>query len=74
MVRIVRKKCNTILIESLPGEEILPSDQSSIIVKATFTYSHLGKGLEKHIKTIENQRIKWFKALKREENEELESI
>ena len=41
--------------ESLLGEEILPSDQSRIIVQATFTYSHLGKGFEKQIKTIEDQ-------------------
>ena len=60
--------------ESLLGEEILPSDQSRIIVQATFTYSHLGKGFEKQIKTIEDQWIKSFKALKSEENEEPESI
>ena len=60
--------------ESLLGEEILPSDQSRIIVQATFTYSHLGKGFEKQIKTIKDQWIKSFKALKSEENEEPESI
>ena len=43
------------IYESLLGEEILPSDQSRIIVQATFTYSHLGKGFEKQIKTIEDQ-------------------
>ena len=60
--------------ESLLGEEILPSDQSRIKVQAKFTYSHLGKGFEKQIKTIEDQWKKSFKALKPEENEEPESI
>ena len=39
--------------EYLTGEEILPSDQSRIIEQATFTYSPLGKQIEKQIKTIE---------------------
>ena len=39
--------------EYLTNEEILPSDQSSIIEQAKFTYSPLGKAFEKLIKTIE---------------------
>ena len=60
--------------ESFPGEKILPSDQSGIILQDTFTYSHLGKGFEKQMKTIEDQWITLFNALKPEENQELESI
>ena len=41
--------------EYLTGEEISPSDQSTIIKQAMFTYSPLGKGFEKQIKTIEEQ-------------------
>ena len=41
--------------EYLTGEEILPSDQSSIIEQAKFTYSPLGKAFEKQIKAIEEQ-------------------
>ena len=36
-------------------EEILSSDQSKIIMQAKFTYSPLGKALEKQRKTIEEQ-------------------
>ena len=39
--------------EYLTNEEIIPSDQSSIIEQAKFTYSPLGKAFEKIIKTIE---------------------
>ena len=39
--------------EYLANEEIIPSDQSSIIEQAKFTYSPLGKAFEKLIKTIE---------------------
>ena len=63
--------------EYLTGEEILPSDQSRIIEQAKFTYSPLGKAFEKQIKTIEDQGIKQveaLKALKPEENQELETI
>ena len=35
--------------EYLTGEEILPFDQSRIIVQAKFTYSPLGKAFEKQI-------------------------
>ena len=41
--------------EYLPGEKVLPSDQSRIIEQTKFTYSPLGKALEKQIKTIEEQ-------------------
>ena len=41
--------------EYLTGEEILPSDQSSIIEQASFTYYPLGKVFEKQTKTIEEQ-------------------
>ena len=47
-----------ILLELHTGEEILPSDQSSIIEQVKFTYPLLGKALEKQIKTIEYQRRK----------------
>ena len=46
-------------------------------VKKQFTYSPLGKALENQRKTIEDQGIKQveaLKALKSEENQELESI
>ena len=48
-----------------------------IIEQAKFTYSTLGKAFEKQIKTIEYQGIKQveaLKALKLEENWELETI
>ena len=41
--------------EYLTGEEILPSDQSRMIQQAMFTYSPLGKALEKQTKTIEDK-------------------
>ena len=41
--------------EYLPGEEILPSDQSIIIEQAKFRYPNLEKAFEKQIKTIEEQ-------------------
>ena len=44
--------------EYLTGEEILPSDQIRVIEQANFTYSFLGKALEKQIKTNEDQGIK----------------
>ena len=51
--------------EYLTGEEILPSDQRRVTEQAKFTYSPLGKALEKQTKTIEDQREKQIK-----ENEE----
>ena len=50
--------------EYLTGDEMLPPDQSRIIEKANFTYSSLGKGFEKQIKTTEDQGIKQLEALK----------
>ena len=38
--------------EFIRGEEILPYDQSRIIEQAKFTYSPLGKALEKQTETI----------------------
>ena len=62
--------------EYFTGEEILPSDQRKVIEQAKFTYSSLGKVLEKQVKTIEDQGIKQveaLKALKSEENKESKS-
>ena len=50
--------------EHLTGEEILSSNHQQITEQAKFTYSHLGKALEKQIKTIEDQGEKHFEALK----------
>ena len=41
--------------EYLTGEEILPSDQRRVKEHGKFTYSPLGKALENHTKTIEDQ-------------------
>ena len=41
--------------EFLKGEEILTSNQSIIIEQARFTYSPLGKAIEKQTKRIEEQ-------------------
>ena len=41
--------------EYLTGEEILSSDQRRLIEQAKFTYSALGKALEKPRKTTEEQ-------------------
>ena len=49
--------------EYLMGEDILPSNQQQIIEQAKFTYSSLGKGFEKQIKTTEDQREKQIKAI-----------
>ena len=46
----------------LTSEEILPSHQKHIIEQAKFTYSPLGKNLEKRIKTIEDQGERQIKA------------
>ena len=47
--------CKIDKYEYLTGEEILPSNQLQIIEQAKFTYSPLGKALEKLTKTIEDQ-------------------
>ena len=44
--------------EYLTGEEILPSDKRRVIEEAKFTYSILGKSLEKQTKAIEYQEKK----------------
>ena len=44
--------------EYLTCEEILPSNQQHIIQQAKFSYSPLGKALEKQVKTIEDQGTK----------------
>ena len=49
--------------EYLTGEEILPSNQQQIIQQAKFTYSPLGKAVEKQIKTIKDQGEKQVVAL-----------
>ena len=49
--------------EYLTGEEILPSNQQQIIQQAKFTYSPLGKALQKQRKTIEDQGEKQVVAL-----------
>ena len=47
--------------EYLRGEEILPSHQRRVIEHAKFTYSRLGKALEKQTKTIKDQEKKEMK-------------
>ena len=49
--------------EYLTAEEILPSNQQQIIQQAKFTYSPLGKALEKETKIIEDQGKKQVKAI-----------
>ena len=49
--------------EYLTGEEILPSNQQQIIQQAKFSYSPLGKALEKQRKTIDDQGEKQVVAL-----------
>ena len=58
--------------EFLTGNEILPSDQVKMIQQAKFTYSPLGKALEKQTKPTEDQRIKQVKALKVLKPEEIQ--
>ena len=55
--------------EYLTGEDILPSNQQQIIEQAKFTYSALGKDLDKQIKTIEDQGEKQVDALKKLEDQ-----
>ena len=50
--------------EYLTREEILPSNQQQIIQQVKFTYSPLGKALEKQRKTIKDQGEKQVYALK----------
>ena len=58
--------------EYLTGEEILPSNQQQIIQQAKFTYSPLGKTIEKQRKTIEDQGKKQVKAI--QDNKQLVNI
>ena len=62
--------------EYLIGEEILPSNQQQIIQHAKFTYSPLGRALEKQRKTIEDQGKKQVVALEslKDPNKKLPSI
>ena len=55
--------------EYFTGENILPSDQSRKIEQAKFTYSTLGKGFEKQIKTIEYQGKEQIKTLEGHEKQ-----
>ena len=55
--------------EYFTGEEILPSDQSTVMEQAKFTYFPLGKAFEKQIKTIEDQGEKQIKALEDHEKQ-----
>ena len=41
--------------EYITGEEILPSDKSTITEQDKFTYFLLGEAFEKQIKTLEDQ-------------------
>ena len=58
--------------EYLTGEEILPSNQKQIIQQAKFTYSPLGKALNKQVKTIKDQGNEQVKAI--QDNKQLVSI
>ena len=58
--------------EYLTGEEILPSNQQQLIQQAKFTYSPLGKALEKQVKTIKDQGKEQVKAI--QDNKQLISI
>ena len=49
--------------EYLTGKEIVPSDQRRVIGHDKFTYSPLGKALEKQTKTIKDQGKKQIKAI-----------
>ena len=49
--------------EYLTGEEILPSTQQQLIEQAKFTYSPLGKAIERQQKTIEDQGEKQIKVM-----------
>ena len=54
--------------EYLAGEKILPSDQRRLVEKAKFTYSSLGKALEKQKQKQLKSKGKQIKTL--EEHEE----
>ena len=63
--------------EYLTREEIFPSNQKQIIEQAIFTYSTLGKTIEKQTKTIEDQgkgkkQVDIYKTLKPKKLEAIE--
>ena len=58
--------------EYFTGEEILPSNQQQIIQQAKFTYSPLGKALEKQRKTIEDRGKKQVEPI--QDNKQLVNI
>ena len=70
-IKLKMKNYNMTLIEKLrkyqheylTGEEIVPSNQQQIIQQAKFTYSPLGKAIEKQRKTIEDQGKKQVEAI-----------
>ena len=49
--------------EYLTSEDILPSNQQQIIERAKFTYSPLGKALQKQTETIKDQGEKQIKTI-----------
>ena len=49
----------------LTGEEILPPNQKWIVEQANFTYSPLGKALERQKKVIEDASEKQTKAIEK---------
>ena len=49
--------------ESLTGQEILTTDQSTMIEQTKFIYTSLGKYLEKQTKAIEFQSERQIKAI-----------
>ena len=62
----------TVKYEYLAGEE-KPPDQIRVIEQAKFTYSPLGKGLEKQTKIIEDQVEKWIKAIEEHGKQRIKS-
>ena len=89
MIKLEMKNYNMILTQRqkkykydhlekyLISKEILPSDQRRVMRQAKFTYSPLGIAFGKQIKTTEDLGIKQveaLKALKPEENQELNLI
>ena len=60
--------------EYLTGEDILPSNQQQIIEQTKFTYSPLGKALDKQIKTIEGQKEKQVAAIKSDKKIAIDEI
>ena len=60
--------------EYLTGEDILPSNQQQIIEQTKFTYSPLGKALDKQIKTTEGQKEKQVAAIKSDKKIAIDDI